>query len=38
VSDRHQLIADLLDANARLPDIAEILGLAPKAIRDARAR
>lgn len=37
-AERDQLIADLLDANARLPDIAEILGLTPKAIRDARDR
>jgi hypothetical protein len=37
-AQRDQLIADLLDANARLPDIAEILRLTPKAIRDARDR
>lgn len=36
--DRDQLIAELLDANARAPDIAEILRLTLKAVHEAAAR
>lgn len=35
---RDQLIAELIRANARVSDIAEILGLTRKAVRDARDR
>lgn len=37
-AERDQLIADLLHANARISDIAEILELTHKAVRDARDR
>lgn len=37
-AERDHLIADLLDDNARLVDVAAILGLSPKAVRDAAAR
>jgi hypothetical protein len=38
IAERDQLIADLIEQNARVSDIAEILQLTPKAIRDARER
>lgn len=37
-TERERLIADLVDSNARVGDIAEILGLSTKAVRDARDR
>jgi len=36
--ERDQLIADLIADNARITDIAEILDLSHKAVRDARDR
>jgi DNA-binding NarL/FixJ family response regulator len=36
--ERDQLIADLLDSGARVVDIAEILKITAKAVRDARER
>jgi hypothetical protein len=35
---RDQLIADLIDHQARIGDIAEVLSLTRKAVRDARDR
>lgn len=37
-AERDELIADLMDDQARVSDIAEILGLTQKAVRDSRDR
>jgi hypothetical protein len=38
LAERDELIASLADDGSRLSDIAEILGMSTKAIRDARDR
>ena len=38
LATRDQLIAELIETGARLTDIADVLGLSTKAVRDARAR
>lgn len=38
LASRDQLIAELIETGARLTDIADVLGLSTKAVRDARAR